>query len=107
MVDVDDIGALAATVFADLDRYVGETLSLASDEAKPAGMAAQFEKILSTDMRVQHVPIEGVRAEMGEEYAAMYEWVNDAGHEVDIGALRAETGLEVTPFEEYLRTNWS
>jgi uncharacterized protein YbjT (DUF2867 family) len=107
MVDVDDIGALAATVFADLDRYVGETLPLASDEAKPAGMAAQFGEILSTNMGVQHVPIEGVRAEMGEGYAAMYEWLNDAGHEVDIGALRAETGLEVTPFEEYLRTNWS
>jgi len=107
MVDVDDIGALAASVFADPDRYVGETIPIASDEATPREMAAAFGAVLDSEVTVQHVPIEGVRAEMGEEYAAMYEWLDDAGHAVDIEALRTRTGIDLSTFDAYLRREWT
>jgi len=41
LIDVDDIGAFAAAVFGDPDRYIGQTVTLAGDSlTRPEAVAA-------------------------------------------------------------------
>ena len=108
LVDVDDIGALVAEAFADPEQYVGESIELAGDEHTLEGMAIRFADVTGVDVLAEHVPVDDVRASLGDEYAEMFEWFNQRGYESELSALRAEHDVDFTRFEEYLETaGWS
>lgn len=103
MVDVSDIGALAATALATPEEYVGETVEVAGDEHTLESAAEVFTDVTGTEVDAQHVPIEVAREEMGEVLAMMFEWINDYGYGVDIEALERGHNIDLTRLETYLR----
>ena len=108
VVDVDDIGSLAARALADPEQYVGEAIELAGDEKTLTEMANTFSTAMSTDVEPQHVPMDATREQMGEEYAVMFEWFNEDGYDADIEALQKEHDLETADLKTYLsKNNWA
>ena len=73
VVDVDDIGSLAARALTNPDQYVGEAIELAGDGKTLEEMANTFSTVTGTDVEPQHVPMDVTREQMGEEYAVMFE----------------------------------
>ena len=102
IVNVDDIGGLAAEALADPERYKGQAIELAGDEGTLEEMAQVFTEVTGVDIEAQHVPIDVAREQMGEEYAVMFEWFNEHGYEADIDALRREHDIDPSSLEEYL-----
>ena len=103
IVNVDDIGGLAAEALANPDEYKGRAIELAGDEGTLEEMARVFTEVTGTDVEAQHVPIDAAREQMGEEYAVMFEWFNEHGYEADIDALGREHDIDLSSLEEYLR----
>ena len=103
IVNVDDIGGLAAEALANPDEYEGRAIELAGDEGTLEEMARVFTEVTGTDVEAQHVPIDAAREQMGEEYAVMFEWFNEHGYEADIDALGREHDIDLSSLEEYLR----
>jgi uncharacterized protein YbjT (DUF2867 family) len=106
VLDIEDLGAFVAEVFADPDRYVGGAFELASDELPLRAMAVRFADALGTDVRAQHLSIDDVREGQGEEFAVMFEWFNDHGYESPIDDLQAEHAVDFRRFEKYLERAW-
>ena len=103
IVNVDDIGGLAAEALANPDEYEGRAIELAGDEGTLEEMAGIFTEVTGTDVEAQHVPIDAAREQVGEEYAVMFEWFNEHGYEADIDALGREHDIDLSSLEEYLR----
>ena len=102
IVNIDDIGGLAAEALADPERYKGQAIELAGDEGTLEEMAQVFTEVTGVDIEAQHVPVDVAREQMGEEYAVMFEWFNEHGYEADIDALRREHDIDPSSLEEYL-----
>ena len=103
MVDVDDVGRVAAATFADPDSFVGERIELAGDELTLAETAETISAVSGLDVEPYHVPVEDAYEDFGEEFTVMCEWFNEVGYSADIDALERRVGFELTRFEDYLR----
>ncbi|RBI58448.1 NmrA/HSCARG family protein [halophilic archaeon] len=103
MIDADDIGAFVAQAFTNPDAYLGEAFELAGDEHTLESAADIFADVLERDVEADHLSIESLREQMGEEYAVMFEWFNDHGYEADIDTLRRNHDVDFTQLEAYLR----
>lgn len=103
MIDAENIGAFVARAFEQPDRYRGEAFELAGDEHTLEDAATVFSAVLGREVEAQHVPIDDLREQMGDEYAVMFEWFNEHGYEADIEELRASHDVEFTDLEGYLR----
>lgn len=110
MLDVDDLGAFVARVFADPDRYIGEAFELASDELTLTATAIRMADVTGVDVTARHVTpaaLEEGMEQFGEEYRVMFEWFNEHGYESPIDKLQAEHGLRFSRLKEYLeRAGW-
>ena len=100
--NVEDIGALAATAFENPDEWVGREVDLAGDELTMPEVAEAMSQVTGQEISYYQVRWDQFREQMGEEVAVMYEWSNDVGYEADIAALRQEYP-ELTTLEHTLR----
>lgn len=106
MIDLEDIGRVAAQVFADPGRYVGQAYELAGDEGTLADVAAVFSDVLGRKVEPLYLPIEDAREGFGDEFADMCQWFIDEGYQSDIAGMNQEFG-PLTTLREYLeRENW-
>ncbi len=103
MVDIDDVGRIAAATFADPDSFVGERIELAGDELTLAETAETISAVSGLDVAPYHVPIEDAYDDFGEEFTVMCEWFNEVGYSADIDALERRFGFELMTLEGYLR----
>jgi uncharacterized protein YbjT (DUF2867 family) len=102
LVDVGDIGRVAAMAFDDPERFVGATVELAGDERTLESMAEAFGDHLGIEVEPIHVDVEDYRAEAGDELADMFRWFNEVGYDTDIGRLSERWGLDPVDLEAYL-----
>ncbi|WP_224450459.1 NmrA/HSCARG family protein [Haloprofundus salilacus] len=111
MLDVDDLGAFVVKVFADPERYIGETFELASDELTLTATAIRMADVTGVDVTAQHVApadLEEMMEQGGEEYRVMFEWFNEHGYESPIDKLQADHGLSFSRLTAYLeRAGWN
>lgn len=84
----EDVGALAALVFSQPDRFVGEAVEIGTAELTGPQMAEVFSRVLGREVRFVQAPIERLRA-MNPEVAEMWEWFGTDGYRADIEAVRA------------------
>jgi uncharacterized protein YbjT (DUF2867 family) len=103
MIDAENIGAFVARTFERPDQYQGKAFELAGDEHNLEDAATVFSAVLGREVEAQHVPIDDLREQMGDEYAVMFEWFNEHGYEADIEELRMNHDVAFTELEEYLR----
>ena len=101
MIATEDIGAFVAFIFANRDKYLGQTIEFASDEATEAEVAAMFTKVIGRPVNV--VPARQDQAP-SEEMVATRNFFNGEGYTADIPALRKVYPGLLT-FEQYLRRN--
>jgi uncharacterized protein YbjT (DUF2867 family) len=88
LIAVDDIGAFAAIVFADSQRYIGQAFELAGDALTEQEIAETFSKI--TGQPVHLVDFQLPPEQPGrEELLQMWAWFDREGYNADISALRA------------------
>ncbi|MGW2485728.1 NmrA/HSCARG family protein [Streptomyces sp. NPDC001606] len=84
---VDDVGAVAALVFARPKEWIGRNVSLAGDELTPVQIAAAIGKALGISLPYVQVPIDAIRV-LSEDFAYANEWLNTLGYRADIPATR-------------------
>jgi uncharacterized protein YbjT (DUF2867 family) len=89
-VAVADIGAVAARVLEDADRFTGKRFDIASDELTGNDVVAILSRVTGRPFTYQQIPLDVIRKRMGEDGARMYEWFDRVGYTVDLAALRRE-----------------
>jgi hypothetical protein len=104
LIPADDIGAFAAAVFDEPQRFIGQSIDIASDELSNPKVAATFSKVLGRTVNYKKLPMLIVRLFMGKELYQMFLWYNKEGFSADIAALRRTfPNLELTSLEQWLR----
>lgn len=104
LIPTDDIGASAAAVFDEPERFVGECIDVASDELTNPEIAAVFSKVLGRTVRYKKLPMLIVRLFIGKEIHQMFRWYNKAGFNADIPSLcNTFPNVNFTSLEEWLR----
>ena len=89
-VAVADIGAVAARVLEQPDRFAGKRFDLGSDELTGDEVRAILSRVTGRPFGYFQVPLDLIRQGMGEEGVKMYEWFDRVGYTVDRAALRRE-----------------
>ncbi|MBG0826028.1 NmrA/HSCARG family protein [Planomonospora sp. ID91781] len=85
---VDDVGAFAALAFAQPGEWIGRAVDLAGDELTPCQIAAAISEAVGRPLPYVQIPIE-VIAQIGEEFAYAYTWLNERGYRADVAFTRA------------------
>ncbi|KAJ6536354.1 hypothetical protein B0H19DRAFT_1004034 [Mycena capillaripes] len=101
-----DIGGVAALVFSNPDRYLGQIVDLAGDALTPKNLADGWREVFGVEMRPQimggNALAWAVRAGR-KELRLMFKFFNEIGYNVDIPALRAQYP-ELKDWKTFLRT---
>ena len=103
MIAVSDIGRIAAEAFDRPAEFIGKKIEIAGDELTIRQMVELFTKVDGIPTRFERQPVEQLRAAV-EEFAKMYQWLDEEGYRADIAALR-QRYPELLTFEAWLRTN--
>jgi uncharacterized protein YbjT (DUF2867 family) len=99
---VQDIGALAARVFAAPGRWIGRAIDLAGDALTMEETAQTMGRVLRRDVRYVQQPWDEFEKRLGRESALMFRFFDEVGFHADPAALRAEVPRALT-LEAYLR----
>lgn len=102
MIDVDDIGRAVTVIFSNPDDFIGTRHNLAGDEKNLERMARTFSDVVDTEVEAVHLPLDQVEAQMGEEFAVMFEWFNEHGYTTDLDEAAETFGFEFTQLRDYL-----
>jgi uncharacterized protein YbjT (DUF2867 family) len=104
-VAVDDIGAVAARVLEDPNRFSGKRFDLASDDVTGNEVVAILSRVTGREFRYFQVPLDAIRRGMGEDGVKMYEWFDRVGYTFDREALRREfPDVRFHDFESWAKT---
>ncbi|MFG1946204.1 NmrA/HSCARG family protein [Nonomuraea sp. NPDC048826] len=85
---VDDVGAFAALAFGRPGEWIGRAVDLAGDELTPRRIAAAISEAVGRSLPYVQIPIEAI-AQLGEEFAYAYTWLNERGYRADVAFARA------------------
>jgi uncharacterized protein YbjT (DUF2867 family) len=88
MISVEDIGAIAAIVFAAPERFLGQALEIAGDEVSLERALSAFQAVTGKRPRFVRLPV-GVLRLMDRDLADMFRWFRTHGYAADIDAVRA------------------
>jgi uncharacterized protein YbjT (DUF2867 family) len=100
MIAVEDIGRFGAWAFDNYRRLNGYAFDIAGDERTMPEVAKIFGAAAEREIEFVHVPIEEAR-KASADAAAMYEWFDAVGYDVDIKALTKETGIRPMTLVEW------
>ncbi len=79
MVSTQDVGKVSAHVFADPQKYIGQTLTLAADQMDQGHIADEFSKGLGKEIKYGRLPGLITRLVMGKDLYTMFKYVNTNG----------------------------
>jgi uncharacterized protein YbjT (DUF2867 family) len=105
MIAVDDIGAFAAMAFDRPGHWQGRAVELAGDELSMSEIAVALGRMAGREVRYQQIPLDAFEPQAGRDLTIMFKWLEDAGYDVDIPALRQEYP-NLMGFERWLQSNW-
>lgn len=107
MIAVADIGKYGRWAFEQADRLNGRAIDIAGDAKTMPDTAGVISRAKGKPVTFERVPIEQVR-KSSADYAAMLEWFDRVGYNVDIQSTSRESGVRPTSLAEWAsRTNWS
>jgi uncharacterized protein YbjT (DUF2867 family) len=100
-VAVSDIGAVVAELVGRREAAFGQRIELAGDERTGAEVAAILSRAAGRPIRYVALPVTAVRS-VSTDLAAMFEWLDRVGYQVDRAALRAAfPGLRWQSLEDW------
>lgn len=85
-----DLGAFAALVIEQPDRFVGERVEVASLEITSDEVAQRVSVALGRQISVQQIPIEVSRQIGGEDFVRMVQFFERGGYTVDVDRLHRD-----------------
>ena len=88
-ITVADVGACAAAVLEDRQRYAGQRFDIAGDDLTGHEAVDILTRVSGRPFTYVEVPKEMVRARLGYDIVLMYEWFERVGYAIDRTALRA------------------
>jgi uncharacterized protein YbjT (DUF2867 family) len=88
MIAVSDIGAMAAVVFGNPDRFLWRSVDLAGDELTLPAACHILGSAIGREVRHEEAKIEDLDRS-SPELGKMYRWFNEVGYQVDIPSVRA------------------
>ena len=95
MIAVDDIGKYVARGFTNADKLNRREIDLAADDVTMPDVAMALSSGLGRNISFVQIPISEVRKN-SEDFAAMLEWFDRVGYDVDIPSLEREFGIKGT-----------
>lgn len=106
MIAVRDIGAYGLMAFEQHEKLNGKAIDIAGDELTAPETAKVLSEVTGRTISHYQVPIEQVR-EFSSDFAAMLEWFDAVGYNVDIEANRKAYSIRPTRFADWAREqNW-
>jgi uncharacterized protein YbjT (DUF2867 family) len=100
MIAVEDIGKYGARAFTDAGRLNRREIDLAGDAVTMPQAAAALADGMKKPIEVFPIPMSEVR-KSSDDFAAMLEWFERVGYDVDIEGLRKEFGIVPTTLKEW------
>jgi uncharacterized protein YbjT (DUF2867 family) len=100
MIAVEDIGKYGARAFTDAGRLNRREIDLAGDAVTMPQAAAALTDGLKQPIEFVQIPMSEVRKN-SDDFAAMLEWFERVGYNVDIEELRTEFGIDPTTLKEW------
>lgn len=103
----EDIGKIVTTIFSDLEKYRGRTITLAAEQLNGEQLASTFSKAMGREIKFQQLPMFITRLVMGRDLTKMFRWINnnDACFVKDIQGLQNEFPGMLS-LEEWIRMNF-
>jgi uncharacterized protein YbjT (DUF2867 family) len=98
-----DLGAIAARVFADRDRFVGQDLRLAGDVQSIEECRALYRTVMGRPPRRVPMPVWLFERIVGTDLTTMWRWLHTNKIDLDTGPTR-EIHPEAMTIETWLRT---
>jgi uncharacterized protein YbjT (DUF2867 family) len=83
-VAIADVAAFAALVIERSPEFAGERITVASDELSAEQAAAALSSVVPRELKAEQLPAE----EHAPGLRALFAWLQDTGHDVDIAQLR-------------------
>jgi hypothetical protein len=83
----DDLGAIAATVFADPERFTGQDLHLASDVKSIEASRATYREVMGRSPRRFPMPVWLFERIVGTDLTTMWRWLRV--NEIDLDTIQA------------------
>lgn len=104
VIAVDDIGVIAAKVFASPGEYIGQRIALVGDVVSTRMQAEALTRILGRPIKPAQLPRFLVRLFLGRELYRMFRWIdtNTEGVPFNIEALRV-VHPQLSTFEQWCR----
>jgi uncharacterized protein YbjT (DUF2867 family) len=96
----DDVGKTSVKIFSDPDKYIGQIITLATDEMNLSKAAEIFSGVLGKPVKYQQLPLFIVRIVMGKNLYMMFKYINKNGGDFikDLDAIKNQnpnlTGLK-------------
>jgi uncharacterized protein YbjT (DUF2867 family) len=107
MVAVSDIGKHGRRAFERHEELNGQGIDVAGDEPTMPQVADALTQATGQKVTFAPSPIEAIR-KFSEDYAAMLEWFDRVGYDVDIERLAKESGIAPTRFSSWAsRVEWA
>jgi uncharacterized protein YbjT (DUF2867 family) len=103
MIAVRDIGKYGLQAFERHAELNGRAIDIAGDQHTMPETAAILGRAMGRDVEFARVPIEDVRA-YSADYAAMLEWFDRTGYDVDIAATSKASGIAPTSLAAWAAT---
>lgn len=103
-VSVEDIGAFAALALREPQRWIGQAVDIAGDEATMTEIAQTFGRVLGREVRYLQTPFDEFERQAGAEMTTMYRWFETVGYSADVAACRTLLP-SLMSLEDYLRAN--
>lgn len=87
----EDIGAFAALVFSDPNRFIGQAITIAGDELTNVQIAERFSQVMGKKVKFWKMPGVMVRLLIGKDYHQVIQWANrSSGFGANILALKRD-----------------
>ena len=107
MIAVKDIGRHGARAFEQASELNGRAIDLAGDQLTMPEVVKVLSEASRQKVAFFRVPTAEIR-KFSEDYAAMVEWFDRVGYDVDIEGLAKETGVRPTKFADWAKTiDWA
>lgn len=96
-----DYGTFVATALKNPDRWLGQSLDVASEELTMLQMVEVFGRVLDRPVRYVQMTWGQSLQSFGEEYTAMFRFFEDIGYSADLAVMQQEYE-HLTTLEDYL-----
>ena len=103
MIAVSDIGLHAARAFIHAEKLNRREIDLAGDSATMPEVATALSQGLGRTITFVQIPMSEVRKN-SEDFAAMLEWFDRVGYDVDVVDLASTSGIRPTTLVEWAAT---